>query len=55
VNCLPKSYLLSNHHGRATIHKDEGGGMNDEVKAVEASLSSFILPPSSFPNGRASI
>jgi hypothetical protein len=28
--------------------KDEGGRMKDEGKAVEASLSSFILPPSSF-------
>jgi hypothetical protein len=28
--------------------KDEGGGMKDEVKAIQALFSSSILPPSSF-------
>jgi hypothetical protein len=47
LNGLRKGHLLSNRHGRATIQKDEGGGMKDEVKALKASFhpSSLRLHP----------
>jgi hypothetical protein len=43
------SFFISKKQRLEVIRaEDEGGRMKDEGNAVEAFLSSFILPPSSF-------